>query len=39
MRQQIFNIYGTLRTPKDMDEFKMVEFDRSYLSMEAQKNI
>ena len=32
-----FNIYGTLRTPKDMDEFKDAEFDRSYLSAEAQK--
>lgn len=30
-----FNIYGTLRTPKDMVEFKEAEFDRSYLVKEA----
>lgn len=32
-----FNIYNTLRTPKDMIEFKEAEFDRSYLVKEAQK--
>jgi len=31
-----FNIYNTLRTPKDMTEFKEAEFDRSYLVKEAQ---
>lgn len=31
-----FNIYGTLRTPKDMDEFKRAEFDRGYLAKEAE---
>ena len=32
-----FNIYNTLRTPKDMVEFKEQEFDRSYLVKEATK--
>jgi len=32
-----FNIYHTQRLPKDMDEFKAQEFDRSYLVKEAQK--
>ncbi len=32
-----FNIYNTLRTPKDMTEFKEAEFDRSYLVKEANK--
>ena len=32
-----FNIYHTQRLPKDMDEFKVQEFDRSYLVKEAQK--
>ena len=34
--EMTFNIYNTLRTPKDMIEFKQAEFDRSYLVKEAQ---
>ena len=34
--EMTFNIYSTLRTPKDMVEFKEAEFDRSYLVKEAQ---
>jgi hypothetical protein len=30
-----FNIYSTLRIPKDMEELKEAEFDRSYLYKEA----
>ena len=30
-----FNIYGTLKVPSDMTEFKEQEFDRSYLAKEA----
>ena len=32
-----FNIYNTLKTPKDMVEFKEQEFDRNYLVKEATK--
>lgn len=32
-----FNIYNTLKTPKDMVEFKEQEFDRGYLVKEATK--
>lgn len=32
-----FNIYNTLKTPKDMVEFKEQEFDRGYLYKEATK--
>jgi len=35
--EMTFNAYGTLRTPKDMYEFKNAEFDRSYLVKEATK--
>jgi len=31
-----FNIYNTLRTPKNMIEFGDAEFDRSYLVKEAK---
>lgn len=31
-----FNIYNTLRTPKNMTEFHDAEFDRSYLVKEAK---
>ena len=36
-QEMTFAIYNTLRTPKDMLEFKEAEFDRSYLVMEAEK--
>lgn len=36
-QEMTFNIYNTLRTPKDMVEFKDAEFDRSYLVKEAEK--
>ena len=31
-----FNIYSTLRIPKNMEEFKSAEFDRGYLVKEAE---
>lgn len=36
-QEMTFNIYTTLRLPKNMDEFKEQEFDRSYLVKEATK--
>ena len=35
--EMTFSAYNTMRTPKDMYEFKSAEFDRSYLVKEAEK--
>jgi hypothetical protein len=36
-QNMMFNIYGTLRTPTDMEEFKKANLDREFLYREALK--